>query len=141
MKRIKAFSVVAAVFVMGTLAVGQLESILKAGGVVGAVSLFGTKMNDAANKLMDHRDTQVASTKVVPILSVGKGGYIGAAQVMGPKKQVDRVQAVGQLEVDFAGHAVRIRGLVPISSKDAKGSAKLDRVPNVGISAILDIKL
>jgi hypothetical protein len=140
-KRIKALCVVAAVFVMGTLAVGQLESILKAGGVVGAISLFGKKMNDATNKLMGHQDSPIASTKIVPILSVGKGGYIGAAQVMGPKKQVDRVQAVGQLEVDFAGHAVRIRGLVPISSKDAKGSSKLDRVPNVGVSAILDFKL
>ena len=39
------------------------------------------------------------ATKVVPIVSIGNKGYIGAAQVIGDADQVEKVKAVGQLEI------------------------------------------
>ena len=45
------------------------------------------------------------ATKVVPIVSVGTGKYIGAVQVIGPSAQVEKVKAVAQLEGEFNGIA------------------------------------
>ncbi|MCS7308783.1 MAG: hypothetical protein RMK92_01945 [Armatimonadota bacterium] len=74
------------------------------------------------------------ATKVVPILSVGDKGYIGAAQVMGPKQAVDKVQAVFQIEESL--DRFRIKVLVPSDSLTG-----LRRVEKVGISALIDVAL
>lgn len=129
------------------VAVAQLEGLLKAalkiGGVALVASKFGPDIDKSLNKLTRFEPTEKATTKVVPILSVGQGGYAGLAQVMGAKSLVDKVQAVAQVEGDFAGRVLRLRGLIPVSTKDiGKGSnAKIDRVAGVGVSAIIDIKL
>ena len=80
-------------------------------------------------------------TKVVPILSVGIGrsSAIGAAQVMGAPSQVDKVVAVAQPEADLFGRTVRIRGLIPVSSKDVVKDIKT--VDGVGITGLVDIRL
>ena len=77
----------------------DIGSVLKLGGISYLVERFGSEINTAINKIFSQKsmDTEYA-TKVVPILSLGKGGYIGAVQVVGPKAQVDKVKAVGQLE-------------------------------------------
>jgi len=74
------------------------------------------------------------ATKVVPILSVGDKGYIGAAQVMGPKEAVNKVQAVFQIEESL--DRFRIKVLVPSDSLTG-----LRRVEKVGISALIDVAL
>ncbi|MEN6356012.1 MAG: hypothetical protein ABFD83_02880 [Armatimonadota bacterium] len=78
------------------------------------------------------------ATKVVPILSVGEKGYIGGAQVSGPKAKVDSVKAVFQYEKNLSNNNYRAKVLLPSASLNP---VKLDRVANVGISAIIDVAL
>jgi hypothetical protein len=127
---------------VGIVAGAQLGSLIKGGAAVAVVEKFGPDINKTINKLMGEKGIQQTATKVVPILSLGDSGYIGAVQVAGPKVAVDRVQAVAQLEgrfkVPLAG-SIRLRGLVPVSTKTPhKG---IERVEGVGVSAIVDVKL
>lgn len=65
---------------------GGLGSILKAGGIVWAVDRYSTELNTFINKLTSkYAVSEEYSTKVVPILAVGTKGYVGAAQISGPK--------------------------------------------------------
>lgn len=116
----------------------DLGSVLKLGGISYLVSRFGSEINTFINKLTLQKglDTHYA-TKVVPILSLGSGSYIGAVQVVGPKAQVDKVKAVGQLEGSFVKVA-RVKALIPI---DATSISNINRVEGVGVSAIVDFKL
>ena len=78
------------------------------------------------------------ATKVVPILSVGGSGYIGAAQVVGPAEQIAKVEAVGQLEFSVNDQLFRIKGLIPM---DSKNPTSFSRVQGVGVSAVIDLRL
>jgi len=77
------------------------------------------------------------TTKVVPIISIGTKGYIGAAQVTGPASSIEQVKAVAQVEGSFNG-MVRVKGLVPVDSTNPVGAS---RVQGVGVSAIIDLKI
>jgi len=129
--------------VLGVTAVGatQVRELLKVLGVGAVVQKFGPDINKGINKLSGHKDTAAATTKVVPIISGGIGGRtaVGAAQVTGPKKLVDTVNAVAQLDQDILGSEVKIRAMVPVTSK---GMIKdLHAVEGVGVSGIVDLKL
>lgn len=126
---------------MGAGATGQVREVLKVLGVGAAVKQFGPQINSAINGLTKHKDTAQATTKVVPILSIGigKSSAVGAAQVTGPRDKVTLVEAVAQPEMDLFGKEIRIRALVPVSSKDVTSGIK--RVEGVGISGIVDLKL
>ena len=78
------------------------------------------------------------STKVVPILSVGEKGYVGAAQVAGPASAVKTVQAVWLYEDNFSRNEFRLKVLVPSASLNPFA---LKRVQKVGVSAIIDVAL
>ena len=78
------------------------------------------------------------STKVVPILSVGEKGYVGAAQVSGPESSVKTVQAVWLYEDNFSRNEFRLKILVPSASLNPFA---LKRVQKVGVSAIIDVAL
>ena len=117
----------------------QLDKILKAGGIALVVDRFGGDMDRALNRLTNTKPDKNFATKVVPILSAGNGAHIGAAQVMGKPDLVRKVQAVAQVEGDFLGREVRLRALIPISTKNPQRS--IDRVEGVGVSGIIDIKL
>lgn len=122
-----------------TVAAPQLKELIKVVGVGAAVKQFGPQINSAINSATKHKDTNASATKVVPILSIGVGrGAIGAAQVMGPKAKLDKVQAVAQVEGTLLGE-IRFRGLVPVSSKDVIKDIR--RVDGVGVSGIVDLKL
>jgi hypothetical protein len=126
--------------VLSTVAYAQLGKILKGGAIALAVDQFGPQINRAINSLMGSKNLGVdQATKVVPILSIGSGSYLGAVQVTGPSDDVDRVKAVAQLEgrVNVIG-GVRLRALVPIATRSV---SNLKRVPGVGVSALVDIKL
>ncbi|WP_337382735.1 hypothetical protein [Acidaminococcus timonensis] len=116
----------------------DLGSVLKLGGISYLVSRFGSEINTFINKLTLQKglDTHYA-TKVVPIVSLGSGSYIGAVQVVGPKAQVDKVKAVGQMEGSFVKVA-RVKAMIPI---DATSISNINRVEGVGVSAIVDFKL
>ena len=122
------------------LAYAQLGSVLKGGAVALAVDHFGPQINRGINALTGNKNVSAEQvTKVVPILSIGNGSYLGAVQVNGPQEQLDRVKAVAQLEgkVNVIG-GIRLRALIPIA---ARSVSNLHRVPGVGVSALVDIKL
>jgi hypothetical protein len=125
---------------LGAFAYAQLGSILKGGAVALAVDKFGPQINRGINTLTGNKNLSVdQATKVVPILSIGSGSYLGAVQVAGSQEALDKVKAVAQLEgrVNVIG-GIRLRALVPIA---ARSVSNLHRVPGVGVSALVDIKL
>lgn len=137
--------VIAAMLTVSLLAAGgtavtqafSLGSILKVGGVTVLVDKFGGQINDFLNKLLMKNGVGTDyATKVVPVLSIGTGKYIGAVQVVGPTAQVDKVKAVGQLEGSF-NNIARAKALIPLESVDI---THLSRVQGVGVSAIIDLK-
>lgn len=116
----------------------RLGGILKAGGIVVAVRTFGPEINKTINTLLAQRGLSYdGATKVVPIVSVGRGINIGAAQVQGAKSFVDDVRAVGQVETrlgDFDG-----RLLIPTSTSTPGRDFK--RIEGVGVSSVIDFKI
>ncbi|MBS1720693.1 MAG: hypothetical protein JST35_09630 [Armatimonadetes bacterium] len=132
--------IAASLLAVTAVGVTQIGQIIKVVGVGAAVKQFGPQINRAFNGLTKHKDTDRAFTKVVPIISIGidsrKG--IGAAQVMGSKAQVDKVEAVAQLDQDILGREVKIRAMVPIDNDGSKGIRAVD---GVGVSGIVDLKL
>ena len=140
--KVKRIFVVASVTLAVTaLAAPQIGQLIKIIGVGAAVKQFGPQINRGINGLSKHKDTRTSWTKVVPIISIGIGtsSAIGAAQVMGPKYLVDKVEAVAQPSGDLLGHEIRIRALIPVSSKDVIKDIKA--VDGVGVSGIVDLKL
>jgi hypothetical protein len=76
--------------------------------------------------------------KLVPILSVGTPGLrVGAAQVVGPKIQVEKVKAVAQIDLTFRD-AFRIRAYVPVSSLSLD---KIQRVQGCSVWAVGELNL
>lgn len=136
----RSFAVIA-IGVLATAAIAQisLKNILKAGGAVAVVSAFGKDINNGFNKLWNRKEERDVKTKVVVILTVGKGTAIGAAQVMGPPDMVDDVVAVAQPEMTLLG--VRLRALIPIANKNTGSSSGLSIVKGVGVSGIVDLRL
>lgn len=150
MKKLRTISLIAAItaaIMCGTYLTGTLlrpagaistSDILKVGGVLLIVNQLGDDINHFVNKLLSQRRAEAfGATKVVPIVSVGQGAYIGAAQVVGVPKLVQRVQAVAAVE----GVLNKFDGtlLVPISTQ--MPGKNLARVEGVGVSAVLDVKL
>jgi hypothetical protein len=131
----------AGVLVLSAVGATQIRQVIKLIGVGAAVKQFGPEINRGINRLTSHRDTYDMTTKVVPIISGGinSRNAIGAAQVMGPRDKVDEVQAVAQLDQDLFGREVKIRAMIPISSREIVKDIK--RVEGVGVSGIVDLKL
>ena len=118
---------------------GGLGSILKAGGIVWAVDRYSTELNTFINKLTSkYAVSEEYSTKVVPSLAVGTKGYVGAAQISGPKAMVDQCQAALALEGEFLNRTFRIQALIPVDSKDP---SNCKRVQGVGVSAKIDVAI
>ncbi len=118
----------------------KLGDILKVGGIVYIVDKFSSNINDFVNKLLINKGLEVKeTTKVVPILSVGEGTYVGACQVSGDKKDVDKCNCVIQYEDDTVfGSKIRVRALVPCATRSTKNVKRLN---GVGVSAMVDVKI
>ncbi|MBC7327521.1 hypothetical protein H5T87_05340 [bacterium] len=118
---------------------GFVKKAIVGGAIALLVDRFSGQLNDFINKLMaNEKLAPQEATKVVPIISVGKALYVGAAQVVGPKDKVAQVQAVAQLEGDFHGEIFRVKALVPVTERGK--ITNLQRVQGVGISAVIDVK-
>ncbi|MGI8923880.1 MAG: hypothetical protein ACR2HJ_07570 [Fimbriimonadales bacterium] len=115
-----------------------ITDLIKIGGIGLVVDRFGPEINKAFNAVQGFTESESTMTKVVPILSVGQGKFIGAVQVMGPRTLVQKVKAVAQLETKFAG-TIRLKAMIPVESK--KVTQDIRRVPGVGVSGIVDLKL
>ena len=118
---------------------GLIETALKLFGISYVVRRFGGQINNFINGLAGQRGVRwEGTTKVVPIFSVGQGGYVGAAQVQGSPDRVDDVRAVGQVETRIS--SLRARLLVPVNTSSPT-SGNLRRIQGVGISALIDFRL
>jgi len=113
------------------------EMIVKTVAVGAVVNAVAKPANSGINKLVGGNAPGV-STKVVPVLSMGEKGYVGAAQVAGSQRLVNQTKAVIQLEKDFNDRQYRIKLLMPISSTNPFNAK---RVRGVGISGLLDLAL
>jgi hypothetical protein len=139
--RARVLAVAAVTLMITPVALPQIKEVIKVIGVGAAVKQFNKDINRAINKVANRSDTAERMTKVVPILTVGigKSNAVGAAQVMGPKKLVDKVEAVAAPEAELFGKEIRVRALIPVSSSDVgKGIKSVD---GVGVSGIVDLKL
>jgi hypothetical protein len=111
---------------------GGIGTLVKIFGIGWVVDHFAKDINKTINSALAQRDAQINGyTKVVPIVRLaGRGGAaVGAAQVMGPQVQVEKVKAVAEVELNLIG-TVRARGLLPIGTRNS-----LNIVPGVGVSA------
>ncbi|MFM9872248.1 MAG: hypothetical protein ACKVQS_02140 [Fimbriimonadaceae bacterium] len=135
--------VLAATLGLTVLGFGQIKQIIKILGVGAAVKQFGPDINKAINGLTNHTDTNLNYTKVVPIITIGinSRGAIGAAQVMGAKKNVDKVKMVASPEADLFGKEIKIRALIPVATDNPTDAKNLKAVDGVGVSGIVDLKL
>lgn len=116
----------------------DLGSILKVGGIGLMVSQFGGQIDKFITSALGEREAAVVgATKVVPILSLGQGGYVGAAQVVGNPDSVRKVKAVFQLEGSIGSFRPRI--LIPTYVDKAQGTP--ERAKGVGVSAVIEFKI
>jgi hypothetical protein len=139
--------VVAMLAIAGLLSVGlagtpaqaiDLGDILKVGGVAFLVSQYGDQIDGFLTKTLGEREAAAqGATKVVPILSLGGGGYVGAAQVVGNPENVSQVKAVIQVEAKF-GNA-RAKVLVPTTTERVSGNP--ERAKGVGVSAVIEFRI
>ncbi|MFQ6098149.1 MAG: hypothetical protein ACE5O2_10525 [Armatimonadota bacterium] len=119
---------------------GLLGKGLKILGVGLVLDRWGDDINRFINKILGQRRAQVeGKTKLVELIRVGSpGGAVGAAQVMGPAHQVDKVQAVAELELGIG--RFRGRALLPVTTK--KRLTKTIRgVGGTGVSANIKFPL
>lgn len=121
----------------------QLDKILKGGAIIAIVDNTGKDIDKFVNKVVNNDpDDARFTTKVVPILTVGSGGFAGAAQVSGPRSIVDEVRAVAQIEANTRlGARLKVRGLIPIADRNITDPTKLKRVTGVGLTATIEVKL
>ncbi len=121
----------------------DLGDILKKGaiGIAGGwlVTAISPQMNDFINTITFNKGVAYDGfTKVVPIVSIGDGARIGAAQVgANTQSAIDRTQAVAQLEGEFS--SLRATALIPIDSLNPLKQFR--RVKGVGVTAIINVKL
>lgn len=134
-----------AVLALGLVGVGttQVREVIKILGVGTAVKQFGPDINKAFNRLTKHTDTDTNYTKVVPIITLGLNtrGAIGAAQVKGAKKNVDKVKSVASPQAEILGKEIKIQALIPVDTDNPTDINKLKAVDGVGVSGIVDLKL
>ena len=120
-------------------AVGFDTKIFRAAAIGLAVKSVGPSINKFINTFTLNNHIPIGmSTKVVPILSVGEKGYVGAAQVAGPQAYVKSTQAVWLYEDNFSQNEFRLKVLVPSASLNPLA---LKKVQKVGVSAIIDVSL
>jgi hypothetical protein len=141
--RTRTASLVLAVCLVFTMTVvvcpdDTLTKLLKLAGVPWLVKTYGDEINKFFNTLTANKNlSPQEATKVVPIVSLGSGGHVGAAQIAGAQEKLDECKAVLQIEGDWK--SFRGNALVPVDRTNPLDGPK--RVKGVGVSAILEIKL
>ncbi|HLN13115.1 MAG TPA: hypothetical protein VK587_07990 [bacterium] len=123
-----------------------IGAAIKLFGIGYVVKTFGPQINSAINTLMlNSGAANKELTKVVPIVGVAVtiggsgGGTIGAAQVQGPKADLDQVQAVAQVTGSIQ-NVVTLKALIPVNSLTPL-PGKIHRVYGVGVTALVDFNL
>ena len=117
----------------------ELSDTLKEKGMTLALDHFSGKINDYVNENAPFKIEEGYETKIVPVVTVGSKGYIGAAQICGPKEQLEKCKAALTVEGQLASGAVRVQYLVPIDTAKPTSLENVRRVQGVGVSARLDL--
>ena len=105
------------------------------------VKRFADELNGVIHKLIFQKNAELKeATKVVPVVSVGRGIYVGAAQVVGPEEAIKKVKAVAQVEAKYQWRW-RMHVYLPVSTERPKGKVDKWVVKGVGVSALIDVKL
>ena len=141
MTRKTAFLIALALCLAGgtALAVSLGEAVVKTVTIGAVVNAIAGPADKAINSLTANRKVPAgASTKVVPVLSLGEKGYVGAAQVAGSQELARKTKAVVQLETSWSNKQYRIKLLMPINSVNPVGAG---RVRGLGVSALVDVAL
>lgn len=112
---------------------------LKEKGMTLALDHFSEKIDNYVNENAPLKIESGTATKIVPVVTIGSKGYIGAAQISGPKEQVDKCKAALSVEGQLASGAVRVQYLVPIDTNKPTSLDNVRRVQGVGVSARLDL--
>ena len=138
---------IAIVLMVGLLVVGSasvavyaigLGDIAKVVGVGWLVSKYGNQIDSFITGALGERDAAArGATKVVPIISLGRGTHIGAAQVVGNPENVKAVKAVVQVEGKFGSLGAKV--LLPTTTDSPSGSP--ERAKGVGVSAVIEFKI
>jgi cobalamin biosynthesis Mg chelatase CobN len=101
-------------------------------------SATATAASETAAPTEPPLDWTGTAQKWVPIFSLEtEGAYIGAAQIAGPKSQVDKVKGVAELRLNFRNLG-RIYAYIPVSTISV---SKLNRVQGVSVWATGDLEL
>ena len=124
---------------LGIEKLNELSDMLKEKGVSLALDHFSGKINDYVNENAPFKIEEGYETKIVPVVTVGSKGYIGAAQICGPKEQLEKCKAALTVEGQLASGAVRVQYLVPIDTNKPTSLDNVHRVQGVGVSARLDL--
>jgi len=115
-----------------------VRDVVKVGGIAWLVSQYDEQIDTFITSALGEREAAAqGATKVVPILSLGGGGYVGAAQVVGTPESVQQVKAVVQVEGKFGNYRAKV--LVPTTTSKASGTP--DRAKGVGVSAVIEFKI
>jgi len=115
----------------------EIIKLLKLFGIGYVVQQFDGPINDFINQVtLKHNAGTELSTKVVPILTIGSGGYIGAAQVTGATESLRQVKAVAQGELNLSSGDIRLKALLPINTTNPTKGIK--GVSGVGVTALVD---
>lgn len=123
----------------GIAKLGEWGDMLKEKGMTLALDHFSEKINEYVNEKAPFKIENGHETKIVPVVTVGSKGYIGAAQICGPKEQLDKCKATLTVEGQLASGAVRVQYLVPIDTDSPASLENVHRVQGVGVSARLDL--
>jgi hypothetical protein len=113
--------------------------MLKTKGIALVLDYFPEKINEYVNENAPLAVEPGYATKIVPVVTVGSKGYIGAAQISGPKEQVDKCKAALTVEGRLASGTVRVQYLIPIDTNTPASLETIHRVQGVGVSARLDL--
>ena len=123
----------------GVAKLNEWGDMLKEKGVSLVLDHFSEKIDEYVNENAPLKIEKGCATKIVPVVTIGSKGYIGAAQVCGPKEQVDKCKAALTVEGQLASGAVRVQYLVPIDTNKPTSLDNVHRVQGVGVSARLDL--
>ena len=124
---------------MGLNQLNQWGDQLKEKGTELVLDHFAGTVNDYVNEQAPLKVEAGYETRIVPVVTIGSKGYIGAAQVSGPKEQVEKCKAALTVEGKLASGAVRIQYLIPIDVNHPVSLDQVHRVQGVGITARLDL--
>ena len=123
---------------LGDLLDGDIGTVIKGAAVLVLTAALADQLNEFINTVtLNNGVPAQASTKVVPIISVGSGARVGAAQVTGPRELVDKVKVVVQIESKFSFKNLDVEVFVP---SDSLNPLKFNRVEGVGCSALIDFR-